>query len=215
MKRCLILVILLTRPQLRADDTGATLFAAKCASCHGAKAEGDQKQQAPSLASLPDWYLTKQINKFKKEIRGAKAEDLDGLKMKAIAHTLKPAELKMLATHISKLSRVQSAFTLKGDVDQGRELFRENCMACHRYNGSGEKFFGSPPLTGLQDWYIHKQLKKFRQGIRGDHKEDIEGKKMHVVTGTLEKKDLLDIATFIPHLAKNKARHTRRDRSSR
>ena len=116
MKYCLIFALLLTDRHLQAEEHGASMFSEKCASCHGAKAAGDQKQQTPSLASLPEWYLTKQIGKFQNEIRGAKPEDLDGLKMKAVAHTLKPAELKALATHISQLPRVQPAFTSKGYV---------------------------------------------------------------------------------------------------
>lgn len=185
---------------------GAKLYSEKCAACHGAKAEGDKKQQTPSLASLPEWYLARQVGKFQQDIRGAKPEDLDGIKMRAIAHTLKPEDLKLLTAHIRNLPRVQSLFTLKGDVDKGRELFRENCMACHRYNATGELVFGSPPLTGLQDWYILKQLKKFKTGIRGDHEKDKEGKKMHSLTKTLTDDELLNIATFLPHLAKEHAK---------
>lgn len=190
----------------KADSPGAKLFAEKCATCHGAKAAGDPKQHTPSIAALPEWYLTRQVGKFQKDIRGTKPEDLDGLKMRAIAHTLKPEELKLLTAHIRNLPRVQSLFTLKGDVEKGRELFRENCMACHRYNATGELVFGSPPLTGLQDWYILKQLKNFKKGTRGDHEKDEEGKKMHNLAKTLTEDELLNIATFIPHLAKEHAK---------
>jgi cytochrome c553 len=181
---------------------GASLFTEKCAACHGNKAQGDLKQQTPALASLPVWYLTRQIGKFQNNIRGAKPEDLDGLKMRAIAHTLKPDQLQVLTTHIRSLPRVQSLFTLKENVEKGRELFRENCMACHRYNGTGELVFGSPPLTGLQDWYILKQLQKFKKGIRGNHEKDKEGQKMHSLAKTLTEEELRNIATFLPHLAK-------------
>ena len=105
MKRALILLALMIVGSARAELSGNKIYAEKCATCHGAKAQGDQKQQTPSLASLPGWYVTKQIGKFQK-------------------------------------------------------------------------------------------------GIRGDHKEDIEGNTMHTIAGILEEKDLLDIATFIPHLAK-------------
>ncbi|MEN8772510.1 MAG: cytochrome c [Akkermansiaceae bacterium] len=59
MENGLIFALLLIGRHLQAEQNGATLFAEKCASCHGPKAEGDRKQQTPSLASLPNWYLTK------------------------------------------------------------------------------------------------------------------------------------------------------------
>ena len=100
MSSRIILAILLSLSQAFAengtpknDSPGAKLFSVKCATCHGAKAAGDPKQQTPSLAALPEWYLTRQIGKFQKDIRGANPGDPDGLKMRAVAHTLKPCLL--------------------------------------------------------------------------------------------------------------------------
>ena len=74
----IIFAILLSLPPAFAEKTdtpkeqspGAKLFSEKCAICHGAKAEGDPKLHTPSLAALPEWYLTRQVGKFQKNIRG-------------------------------------------------------------------------------------------------------------------------------------------------
>ncbi|NQX90189.1 MAG: cytochrome c oxidase subunit II, partial [Halioglobus sp.] len=49
---------------------GKALFAT-CTACHGAKGEGNPDMNAPGLAGLPDWYVTRQLEYYKKGIRGA------------------------------------------------------------------------------------------------------------------------------------------------
>ncbi|NNC87826.1 MAG: cytochrome c [Akkermansiaceae bacterium] len=186
----------------------AEIFKKTCATCHGAKGEGSLAQKTPSIASMPAWYIARQLHKFRTDIRGADKKDLEGLKMRAIAHTLKDEEVKGLAEFISKLPRTPTRHTLKGDTAEGRTLFREYCMECHRYNGRGEFVFGSPPLTGLQDWYIRDQLLKFRSGVRGAHPDDEQGAKMHKRTNALTARQLLDIASFIGVLAGEHDRET-------
>jgi cytochrome c553 len=93
-----------------------------------------------------------------------------------------PADLlPSLAAHVETLPRQQptAGEVLAGaDLINGRLLFEERCMECHRYNASGEVVFGSPPLVGLQDWYLLAQVQKFRAGTRGTAKGDAMGAKM-------------------------------------
>jgi cytochrome c553 len=181
------------------------LFAKTCAACHGEKGQGVLGQKTPSIASMPSWYVARQLHKFRTDVRGADEKDVEGLRMRAIAHTLEDDEVKGLAEFVEGLPRTPTRHTLKGDADEGRTLFRDYCMECHRYNGTGEFVFGSPPLTGLQDWYILAQLKKFRAGVRGGHPDDEQGAKMHKRTNAVTEQDLADIASFIGVLAKEHA----------
>ena len=64
------------------------------------------------------------------------------------------------------------------DISEGKWLFEERCMECHRYNASGEMAFGSPPLVGRQGWYLVAQLTKFKKLHRGAAKGDEKGAKM-------------------------------------
>jgi cytochrome c553 len=59
-----------------------------CAACHGIAGDGNEALQAPSLASLPAWYIAAQLHKFRKGSRGAAASDGPGRSMRAIAATL-------------------------------------------------------------------------------------------------------------------------------
>jgi cytochrome c553 len=81
----------------------------------------------------------------------------------------------------------------------GLQLFQERCMECHRYNASGEMAFGSPPLLGRQGWYLADQLKKFKTGLRGTHKSDVNGAKMVQITNFFIEDDqmLRDVVAYI------------------
>ena len=182
-------------------NPGKDLFMKTCATCHGEKGEGKFDLKTPSIASMPKWYIARQIHKFQTDVRGANEKDLQGMKMRAIAHTLDDAQVKAVAAYIESLAKSPTRHTLKGDQRRGSELYREYCMECHRYNATGELVFGSPPLTGLQDWYIRDQLLKFRAGVRGKHPEDEQGAKMHKRTNIIPLEDLKHIASFIAELA--------------
>jgi cytochrome c553 len=66
---------------------GKSLYAA-CASCHGAKGEGNAALQAPALAARSDWYLVTQLNNYKGGLRGVDARDTFGAQMRAIVNVL-------------------------------------------------------------------------------------------------------------------------------
>ena len=77
------------------------------------------------------------------------------------------------------------------------------CVACHGADGIGNKALNSPSLVGLQDWYIVRQLKNFKGGIRGTHPEDIYGQTMYPMSMTLaDEKAMKDVAAYIISLRK-------------
>ena len=66
---------------------GKKLYA-NCASCHGAKGEGNQSLNAPALAARSDWYLATQLANYKQGLRGVDERDTYGAQMRAIVSTL-------------------------------------------------------------------------------------------------------------------------------
>ena len=52
-------------------------------------------------------------------------------------------------------------------------------------DAKGNKVLNAPNLTGLQDWYLVRQLKNFKKGIRGAHPEDTYGQQMRPMSMTL------------------------------
>lgn len=180
----------------------SSLFLEVCAKCHGPKAEGNVELKAPSIAGQPDWYTLSQLRKFQADMRGIDPDDEDGALMHAVALTLNDDSMAEVAAHINNLEAVPTKDTLKGNARNGRLLYEENCMECHRYNAKGEMVFKSPSLVAYQDWYILSQLRKFRSGIRGTHPRDEEGAKMHRIAGFLEgEDDFKDIVAYISVLA--------------
>jgi cytochrome c oxidase subunit 2 len=83
------LVTLSSTGVLAAGDAarGKTLFAT-CGACHGASAEGMEALNAPKLAGQEEWYIVRQLQNFKKGIRGSNPNDVYGQQMAPMAQTL-------------------------------------------------------------------------------------------------------------------------------
>ncbi len=59
-----------------------------CANCHGASGEGIWSQNAPRLAGMSDWYLSRQIHNFRTGVRGGHRQDFNGRQMTALTSFL-------------------------------------------------------------------------------------------------------------------------------
>jgi cytochrome c553 len=192
-----------------ADPSGSdapVIFQNLCAQCHGTKGEGKAEVKSPSIASLPAWYVQRQLENFRADRRGAHPQDVEGQMMRAIAKTLTAEQAADLAALVEKLPRVRPEGTFRVEVTRGQELFAERCMECHRFNGEGELVFGAAPLTGLQDWYLAAQLRKFKNGQRGAAKDDANGQKMvHVTASFIEDETMAQsVAAWLVQLQKPK-----------
>ena len=181
--------------------TAQETFASVCAVCHGVKGEGNLALRSPSIAGLPTWYVHMQLDKFVSHQRGTHPQDMQGQQMHAIAKALTPAMKNAAANSIEQLPHFPTTNTLGGNSVKGEDLFKNNCIDCHRYNASGEIAFRSAPLTGLQDWYMVAQLIKFRNGIRGKIAGDEDGAKMHLQTGSMTDEQFRDVVAYIADLA--------------
>lgn len=192
-----------------AGREAAVLYQNVCASCHGSKGEGRQELKAPSIAGLPDWYVRAQLENFRHDRRGTHPQDSEGQLMRAVSKVLTADQAKAVAVHIASLLRHTPATTIQADTTEGRVLYEERCMECHRYNAEGELFFGSPPLIGLQDWYLASQIKKYQTGIRGVHPQDMNGQKMVFSSSFVESEEVLhSLVAYLIELQKPKKEGT-------
>ena len=83
--------------------TGAKLFSA-CAGCHGEHGEGKAVANAPDLALLPPWYLTKALQDFRNGTRGAPVDDYEGRTMRVLVRLIPDDQsLQDLAAYIDGL----------------------------------------------------------------------------------------------------------------
>jgi len=59
------------------------------------------------------------------------------------------------------------------------------CSACHGANGEGNVVFNAPKISGQQSWYLERQLKNFKHGLRGSDSNDTYGAQMAPMAATL------------------------------
>jgi cytochrome c oxidase subunit 2 len=56
--------------------------------------------------------------------------------------------------------------SLAQDLAAGERLYTP-CAACHGRGGEGSRELHAPRIAGLPEWYVARQLKNFRTGLRG------------------------------------------------
>lgn len=209
MKRLFVVGITLALGIMTAENASAAGDATKgkaayavCAACHGANGMGNKALNAPKIAGQEPWYLERQLNNFKGGIRGANPKDPYGMQMRPMALTLANDQaVSDMAAFLSSMPVSKSSeSTVKGDATAGKASYMI-CQTCHGPKGGGNKALNSPKLTGLQDWYIVRQLKNFKAGIRGTKSGDLFGMQMRPMAMTLANDEAINnvaayIATF-------------------
>ncbi len=180
-----------------------------CEVCHGKNGEGLQATNSPKLAGLHDYYLIGQLQKFRSGLRGSNPEDIFGVQMASVAKSLPNEQaIEDVAAYIVTLKAgKQSRTETTGDPIRGKEEYLQ-CTRCHGFNAQGFKGFGknanprydSPRLAGQHDWYLIRQIKNFRDGIRGSI-EDKAFQEMYVFAKPLnDEKTINDIAAYLSTL---------------
>ena len=89
-------------PSIQADVGAGKAAYAVCASCHGAKGEGNDALNAPTIAGQQDWYIARQLYNFKIGIRGSHEKDIYGQQMRPMSMILADdAAINNVAAYIS------------------------------------------------------------------------------------------------------------------
>ena len=188
-----------------AADEGKLLFQSLCVQCHSPQANGNEQLKVPAIAGLPDWYILGQFQHFDQGRRGTATDGPQAVVMAATLKAIPEAQRKALAAYVESLPRQalspapEPVLAPVVDLNEGRLLFQERCMECHRYNATGEKVFGSPPLLGLQAWYLRAQLHKFQSGARGAASpKDANGLKMALASRYAEtQQDVENVIAYV------------------
>lgn len=77
------------------------------------------------------------------------------------------------------------------------EVQEDSCQTCHGAGGMGNELVEAPRLAGMEPWYLERQLRLFRQGIRGTHPEDLQGQEMQAVAAALRQDSIADIVSRV------------------
>ncbi len=165
-------------------EKGETFYAV-CLACHGPDGAGNKALSSPRIAGQEIWYLERQLKNFKAGIRGANINDTYGKQMQPFAMTL-PTDQSIadVAAYVNSLKPEAPTPEIKGDVNAGKAAYMI-CQACHGPKGEGNMAVNAPKLINQQDWYMIRQLKGFKEGLRGTHPKDIYGMQMRPMAMTL------------------------------
>ncbi|MGI9290118.1 MAG: c-type cytochrome [Gammaproteobacteria bacterium] len=184
---------------LAAGDPAAGKVAyAPCAACHGQNAEGNLALNAPKLTGIDDWYLRRQLRQYKSGQRGSDPADVLGTQMRGMAATLvNDKAIRDVVAYIGTFDDVPSVPTISGNVSKGKDLY-ETCVNCHGAEGQGIWAMNAPRIAGISDWYTANQLRNFRDGIRGVHRDDFYGQQMAQISKMLnEEEEITDIVAYM------------------
>ena len=174
-----------TQAETKGDAAAGAGLYATCAACHGANAEGNKDLNAPKLSGQAGWYLVRQLQDFKRGLRGVHEKDTFGAQMAPMASILPDdAAIRNVVAHIASLPDVRPAATVLGNPEEGKDHYA-TCAACHGVNGQGIWSTRAPRLANMSDWYMHRQLTNFRDGIRGAHRENFDGAQMGAIAKIL------------------------------
>ncbi|HSW21107.1 MAG TPA: c-type cytochrome [Ramlibacter sp.] len=94
----------------------------------------------------------------------------------------------------------QTGARVPGNAVAGKALYA-TCAACHGASGEGMHALNAPRLGGQGAWYLQRQLKLFKQGVRGTHDKDTYGKMMAPMAATLaDDAAIADVVAYIASL---------------
>jgi cytochrome c553 len=78
------------------------------------------------------------------------------------------------------------------------------CLLCHGANANGNYGIRAPKLSGMEPWYLARQLENFASGARGSPAEDVAGHEMRPVGWRVKTEDKVDEAVRFVGTLKSK-----------
>jgi cytochrome c oxidase subunit 2 len=184
-----------------------------CQNCHGTNAEGNQATGAPRLVGLQEWYLVKQLTKFRTGLRGSDPQDEFGQQMASIAKALPDEQsINDVAAYIMTLRTdpLPRIATIETPIERPNTF--EHCTHCHGSKGQGinEGYTRNPTvlhppapsLSGQHDWYLTRQIQNFKSRIRASQLEDKEGTQCRVrgMPNLYNDEDIEEVVAYIKTL---------------
>jgi len=123
---------------------GDAAFKVNCITCHGTGAMG-----GPGYPNLNDdeWLWGGTVEQIYQTIQyGIRSEHADTRtsEMPAFRDMLEPAQIKQVSAYVVSLTGTPSDASL---VEPGKQVFADNCVACHGDKAQGNKELGAPNLA--------------------------------------------------------------------
>lgn len=109
--------------------------------------------------------------------------------------------MKMTGFALTSVGLLLFAFpVLAQDAAHGEQGYKL-CASCHGFKGEGNALVNAPALAGQDGWYLDRQIRNFRDGIRGYSPNDETGQIMAGMVRGLETDEAIaDIVAYIAKL---------------
>ena len=173
-----------------------------CRSCHGDLGQGSEAIHAPPLAGQLAGYLARQLRHYRDGLRGKHPEDTYGRQMALMAANLDDAEVEAVAAYIATLppmaGKTEPAKIAPADAPSPSHY--TPCSACHGRSGEGNAALASPRIASLPVDYSARQLRHFRDGIRGMGEESGPVRQMREAARGLSDDDIAVLAAYLADL---------------
>ncbi len=181
-----------------------------CAGCHGDYGQGGKRGEYPRLAGQQTRYLTEQLRAFRARTRSnipmfpyTQERELPDQDIEDVAEYLSSIELPTTPpdfkdsddalTRLLAMEKVMIIPRSEGNLENGRRIYREECLACHRDTGRGRGRF--PMLVGQYTNYLMRQVASY---LAKDRPHD--GKELEGVLNTLSTEDVRDVMAYLTAL---------------
>ena len=82
-------------------------------------------------------------------------------------------------------------------ADSGSGQLYFPCRSCHGDQGQGSPAIRAPAIGGQFPAYTARQLRNFRDGIRGVHPQDTYGRQMALMAANLDDQEIEQLALFV------------------
>lgn len=82
------------------------------------------------------------------------------------------------------------------------------CTVCHGTQMGGNSVIQAPRISGMDRWYIERQLHTFKSGWRGTHDDDTYGQEMRPMAAALSDKDIAAVSEYVNKTSSAKPEQT-------
>ena len=133
-----------------------------CQGCHGFGAPGDEEGYYPRLAGQHASVLIKQMT----DVRAGRRDNPTEYPF-LTEHVLDVQDIADVATYLANLPVTPDNGKGPGEnLEQGEELYAEDCMDCHGIYGEGEAEEFYPRVSGQHYAYMVRESRDIRDGRR-------------------------------------------------